>query len=192
MMIADSMAREWCEQAAKGDLAAGSKLLREFYKPIFAYHRRLSRNHADAADLTQATFSKVWISLVRFRGDSSFSTWIHRIAYHTYIDWIRRSRPPTQQTEDWWHDIPATEPIPSDRFAALETAQQLYRAVEKLPDVQRQAIHFHYYQGLSLTQTCEVLEVPESTLKYRLRCGLDELRRQLRESRSVNNSLKTD
>src|SRR5262249_27320619 len=146
----------------------------------------------DAADLTQATFAKVWSSLVRFRGASSVSTWIHRIAYYTYVDWVRRSRPPAEQIEAWWHDMPAADPTPSDHSAALETAQQLYRAVDKLPDEQRQATHLHYYQGLSLTETAEVLEVPESTLDYRLRAGLDELRRQRREPLSVNKSIKTD
>ena len=191
-MIADSVARQWAEQAAKGDLTAGSKLLREFYKPIFAYHRRLSQNHDDAADLTQITFSKVWSSIARFRGASSVSTWIHRIAYCTYVDWVRQSRPPTEQTEDWWSDIPAADPSPSDESADRETIRQLCRAVDKLPDEHRQAIHLHYYQGLSLTETCEVLDVPESTLKYRLRGALDELRRHFRQPFSVNKSTKAD
>ena len=186
-MISDSLARQWCAQAAKGDLAAGSKLLREFYKPIFAYHRRLSRNGEDAADLTQVTFARVWSSIARFRGASSVSTWIHRIAYCSYVDWVRQLRPPAQQTEAWWHDIPAADPTPFDQSADLETSRRVYAAVETLPGEHREAIHLHYYQGLSLAETAEVLEVPESTLKYHLRNALDQLRRQLREPSFIHN-----
>jgi RNA polymerase sigma-70 factor (ECF subfamily) len=152
----------------------------------------LSQNHQVAADLTQVTFSKVWSSLAKFRGASSVSTWIHRIAYFTYVDWVRRFRPATHQTEDWWHDMPGADPTPSEQSADLETIQQLCRAVDKLPDQHRQAIHLHYYQGLSLTETCEVLEVAESTLKYRLRSALDELRRQFREPANINETAKKD
>lgn len=185
------MARQWCEQAAQGDTAAGSRLLCEFYKPIFAFHRRLSRNSDDAADLTQVTFSRVWKSIARFRGASSISTWIHRIAYCAYVDWLRQSRPPTPQTEAWWHDLPTTDPTPFDQSADLEASRRLYAAVDRLPDENRQAIHLHYYQGLSLAQTAEVLEIPESTLKYRLRNALDQLRRHLHEPSSINNPNET-
>lgn len=127
-MISDVTARQWCEQAADGDTAAGSRLLREFYKPIFAFHRRLSRNSDDAADLTQVTFSRVWKSIARFRGASSFSTWIHRIAFCAYVDGARQSRPPAPQTEDWWHDIPSTDPTPFEQSACLEDRRRLYAA----------------------------------------------------------------
>ena len=191
-MISDVTARQWCEQAADGDMAAGSRLLREFYKPIFAFHRRLSRNSEDAADLTQVTFSRVWKSLARFRGASSVSTWIHRIAFCAYVDWARQSRAPAPQTEEWWHDLPATDPTPFDQSAELEDRRRLYAAVERLPDENRQAVHLHYYQGLSLAQTAEVLEIAESTLKYRLRNALDQLRQHLREPSAINHPSDTD
>jgi RNA polymerase sigma-70 factor (ECF subfamily) len=186
-MIADSLARRLCERAAKGDLAAGSELLREFRNLIFAYHRRLSRNDEDAADLTQVTFSRVWRSMARFRGASSVSTWIHRIAYCCYVDWARQSRPPTQQTEEWWQEIAAADRTPFEQSAERDASRRLYAAVDKLPEENRQAIHLHYYQGLSLAETAEVLEVPESTLKYRLRNALERLRRQLKEPFLIHN-----
>ena len=184
-MISDPKAKQWCNQAAKGDLEAGSSLLREFYKPIFAYLRRLSGNGDDAADLTQATFSKVWNSVTRFRGGSSVSTWIHRIAYFTYVDWVRRARPSTEQHDSWWRGIPASDPTPLERAEELETRRRVYAAVDKLAEEQRQGIHLHYYQGLSLTDTAEGLGIPESTLKYRLRNALEQLRKDLREPLSI-------
>ena len=92
-MITEQRIRAWCERAVRGDREAGGELLRHFHGPIFAYLRRLSGNDADAADLTQQTFSKVWQSLAKFRGASRLNTWVHRVAYCTYVDWVRQRDP---------------------------------------------------------------------------------------------------
>jgi RNA polymerase sigma-70 factor (ECF subfamily) len=172
----------WCEQAARGNREAGSKLLGHFHRPIFGYLRRLSGNDTDADDLTQQTFSKVWQSLGSFRGAASLNTWIHRIAYCTYIDWVRQRRPGEEQPEGWWESLPATGMSPFESVAEADWARQLYALVQHLePESRRAAIHLHYYQNLSLPETAEVLGLPLSTLKYQLRAALDELRCRLGE-----------
>ena len=181
-MVPDPIARQWREQALEGDYAAASNLLREFYAPIFAYLRRLSGNDADAADLVQITFVKVWQSLGQFRGLSSVATWIHRIAYRTYLDWLRRDHHSSDQSQSWWQSLPAEGVDPFDRTAEMDSARRLYAAVERLEQSLRQAVHLHYYQGLSLAETAEVLELPTSTLKYRLRNALEQLRAALQET----------
>src|SRR5687767_1980238 len=89
-------------RAQNGDMAAASELVTLFSEKIFAYFRRLSGNDADAEDLTQKTFIKLWSSLASFRGRSSFSTWIHGIAHHVYVDWRRIRNAVDYQTEQWW------------------------------------------------------------------------------------------
>jgi RNA polymerase sigma-70 factor (ECF subfamily) len=181
-MTAEQQLRTWCEQAIQGDRDAGSELLRHFHKPIFAYLRRLSGNDADAEDLTQQTFSKVWQSLNKFRGASSLNTWVHRIAYCTYVDWVRQRDPGGEQPQAWWDALPAKEPSPFESVAEADAVRRLYLLVQGLePESRRAAIHLHYYQNLSLPETAEVLGLPLSTLKYQLRAGLDELRRRLTE-----------
>jgi RNA polymerase sigma-70 factor (ECF subfamily) len=184
-MITDPQVRDWCERAERGDREAASALLREFHRPIYAYLRRLTGREADAADLTQVTFLKVWQSLGRFRGASSVSTWMHRIAYCSYVDWLRQSRPPDEQSEAWWRHLPAEAPPPSDALADREAVQRVCAAVARLAEDERQPVHLHYLQGLTLAETAEVLDLPVSTLKYRLRAGLDSLRRSLSDDRPV-------
>ena len=178
-MDSDQQAKEWCQKAALGDRDAAGELLRHFHVLIFAYLRRLAVDEDSAEDLTQQTFCKVWQSISQFRGGSSVSTWMHRIAYCTYVDWVRQVRPATEQTEIWWQQISAPGPDPSQHLADAEIARQLYAFVDALPDAERQPIHLHYYQGLSLADTAKVLDVPLSTLKYRVRATLDQLRQQL-------------
>jgi len=178
-MIPDPEAREWCARAAAGDREAAGALLREFQAPIHAYLRRLSDNDADASDLTQITFVKVWRSLDRFQGASSVSTWIHRIAYCSYVDWRRRCRPNDPRSDHWWSHLPAAGPAPSDQASDLDAARKIHASVARLPEEERQAIHLHYYQNLTLAESAEVMALPLGTLKYRLRGALDRLRRDL-------------
>ena len=180
-MISEPQARDWCERAAQGESEAAASLVREYYKLVFAYLRRLTGNEADAADLCQVTFLKVWQSISRFRGESSVSAWMHRIAYCSFVDWLRQSHPAKEQTDSWWEGVPAQGANPFEAAADVEAARRVYAAVDNLTEDERQIIHLHYYQGLSLAETAEVLALPGSTLKYRLRGALHELRRQFQE-----------
>ena len=187
----DQTAKAWCEDALVGDREAAGELVRHFHHPIYAYLRRLCGNDTDAADLTQQTFSKVWQSLAKFRGASTVATWIHRIAYCTYIDWTRQRRPGEAQTDAWWETVPASGPSPFDSLAEADSARRLYALVERLePEGRRAAIHLHYYQNLSLAETAEVLGLPLSTLKYQMRAALDDLRARLTEPNQTSSPFK--
>ena len=170
-----------CARARKGDLAAASELVPLFYERIFAYFRRLCGNEHDAADLTQKTFSKAWASLASYQQRSSFSTWLHGIAHHVYLDWRRKPNRFDSKTDEWWQLRPAHGSGPDEDVAARELAERLYQWTDELEEEQKQAVHLHYYQGLSLNETAEVLGIAASTVKYRLRGALDNLRARAAE-----------
>jgi RNA polymerase sigma-70 factor (ECF subfamily) len=183
-MDTETQDRHWYRQAANGDREAASNLVRQHYPRLYAYLRRLSGNDADAADLTQETFRKTWESLHRFREASSLSTWLHRIAYCTWVDWLRKRRQPIAQPDRWWLDLPADFPSPFDRAETAERLVALWHQVDQLPEEERQAIHLRYGQELTLEQTADVLEMPLSTLKLRLKSALERLRRRIQEFQS--------
>ena len=174
-------AEQLYDRAKAGDPAAASGLITLYYERIFAYFRRLSGNDEDAQDLTQKSFLKVWSSLRSYQKRSSFCTWIHGVAHHVYVDW-RRSRDSSQwQSDDWWQTCMADGPNPFEDVAEKELAHRLYSLVEQLEEGNKQTVHLHYYQGLSLKDTAEVLGVATSTVKYRLREALNFLRSQTAE-----------
>jgi len=173
-----------CRAAAGGDEAAARQLVLLHYERVYAWFRRLAGNEAEAADLTQKTFVRVWASLDRFKGQSSFSTWLHGIGRHVYLDWCRRDRLANRAKEPWWQEPAVEGPSPLDTLAERELAEQLYTVVEELDEQTRQTVHLHYYQGLSLAETATVLGVATSTVKYRLRQALQTIRRRL-EARNV-------
>src|SRR5688572_17331642 len=134
--------------AQNGDLDAASELVAAVYEPIFAYLRRRCSNDEDAADLTQKTFSKVWASLPSYRRRSNFSTWVHSIAHHVYVDACRTKQLPMAEGENWWLHEADDAPGPFESAAQRESAEQLYALVAKLDEDAREVIHLHYYQSL--------------------------------------------
>lgn len=167
-----AMARQDSERATV-------QLIEHFYERIYAFVRRLSSNDADAADITQRTFLRVQQALPSFAGRSSVGSWIHGIAYHIYVDW-RRSRHRTEsRPDDWWIACRCADRAPDDAVAHNDLAKQLYSSVDRLDPDLRETVHLHYYQGLTLQETADAMDVATSTVKYRLRQALGALKRAL-------------
>src|SRR6476620_11443692 len=114
-----------CRAAQEGEMEAASELVATFYQRVFAYLRRRCTNDQDAADLTQKTFSKVWASLPSYGRQSNFSTWVHAIAHHVYVDWRRLKQLPSAEGENWWIDHADDAPDPFESAAQREVAEQL-------------------------------------------------------------------
>jgi RNA polymerase sigma-70 factor (ECF subfamily) len=163
------------ERARSGSQAAAEELIDSFYEKIYAFLRRLVTNEADAADLTQRTFSGAWQSLPAFAGRSSLSSWLHSIAYHAFIDWRRRNSHIEPRSQEWWADQVSAQPGPDEIASRNDLAASLYASVDQLMPELRDTIHLHYYQELTLQETADAMGVATSTVKYRLRQALKDL-----------------
>jgi len=172
------------ERARAGDPAAAAGLIELFYERIYAFLRRLAANDADAADLTQRTFGRVWQALPGFAGRSSVGSWIHSIAYHVYVDWRRADRHAEPRSSEWWAACPAPEAAPDELAAHSDMAATVYGSVDELEPDLRHTVQLHYYQDLTLQETADALGVATSTVKYRLRQALAELQRKLASRRT--------
>ena len=172
-------ANQLVERARGGDRTAAGELIELFYERIYAFLRRLTANEADAADLTQRTFSRVWQALPGFAGRSSVASWIHSIAYHAYVDWRRADRHTEPRPDEWWAARPAPEARPDEVVARTDLAATVYDLVDELEPELRQTVQLHYYQDLTLQETADALGVATSTVKYRVRQALAELQRKL-------------
>jgi RNA polymerase sigma-70 factor (ECF subfamily) len=170
---------ELCGRCKEGDAEAASELLALHYERIFGYFRRLCGNEADASDLTQKAFCKVWQAIGSFQGKAQFATWVHGIAHHVYVDWRRVKNRFDSPSDEWWLTCVAGGPSPFEQTAEREVAHQLYALVEELEEASRETVHLHYYQGLTIAETSEALGIATSTVKYRLRSALDLIRARL-------------
>ena len=166
----DSRIKSLCKGAGSADKNAACELLEIYYADIYSYLRRLCGSAADAEDLTQQTFLKVWSSLDGFAGRSKFSTWLYKIAHNTYIDSRRENTGSNRDRSDqWWAECIDKNPSPLANVAEHQLALLLYEAVDRLDEDKRHVVHLHYYQGLSIRETSKVLGIASSTVKYRLR-----------------------
>jgi RNA polymerase sigma-70 factor (ECF subfamily) len=173
-------AHELIRRAQAGDRAAAGQLIDDFHGRIYGYHRRLIGDAIDAEDLTQQTFAKAWQSIRAFAGRSTVSSWLHGIAYHVFVDWLRRRKPTEARDEEWWAACP--DPFEAfDDLASRDTAAAVWRSVDRLPDDLRQTIHLHYYQELTLQETADALGIAVSTVKHRLQSGIGQLQKLLAE-----------
>jgi RNA polymerase sigma-70 factor, ECF subfamily len=177
-------AHQLVEKARGGDGAAATELIGLFYERIYAFLRRLTANDADAADLTQRTFARAWQALPAFEGRSSVASWIHSIAYHAYVDWLRADRHTEPRSNQWWAERPAPESGPDEIVARTDLAAAVYGTVDELEPDLRHTVQLHYYQDLTLQETADALGVATSTVKYRLRQALAELQRKLASNRA--------
>lgn len=174
-----SQVQKLCRRAQEGDKAAASDLLKLFYKRIFNYLRRLCGNSQNAEDLTQEAFTKLWSSLNSYQHQCKFSTWVHRIAYNSYIDWRRKEDKIVPQSDAWWEKQSGCNPDPFESVKNKQFAERLYILVGQLNELEKQVIYLHFYQGLSLRDVAFVLGEAPSTIRYKFHKVMKYLRSKI-------------
>ncbi len=161
-------------KAKRGDTNAFDLLIERHYKRIYNLAFQLLGNLEDAADATQETFIKAFEQIRRFRGDSSFSTWLYRIAINTCRDMIRRNRTiafsqlsPEDEQPDF-DPAALTEPNPNEVLMERERAELVWLVLDQLPKEAREILVLCDMQGFSYAEVAAILNLQEGTVKSRL------------------------
>jgi RNA polymerase sigma-70 factor (ECF subfamily) len=130
----------------------------------------------EADDIAQDALVRAYVASGSFLGLSKFSTWLFRIAYNCYVDRKRKVRPETIQSDSQQAlSIPAT-----DETDATFKYQQLYMALDRLPEKEKASIILHYFEDRSIKEIASILEIPLGTVKYHLSIGRKHLKDLLR------------
>jgi RNA polymerase sigma factor (sigma-70 family) len=165
-------------RAQAGDLAAYDQLINQFQERIYGLCYHMTSHHEDAHDLAQDTFVKAWQALKNFKGDSSFYTWIYRIAVNTCLNHLklRRNRTPHLSLNDL--DVqPENDPdlvalvsdkTPRREANLAELQRRLNEALLKLSEDHRSVVTLHDIQGLPHDQIAKILGVNPGTVRSRL------------------------
>jgi RNA polymerase sigma factor (sigma-70 family) len=171
-------ARALVRQAQDGDLDAYDQLVRKHQDRIYGLCYHMTSNHEDAHDLAQDSFVKAWQALKSFKGDSSFYTWVYRIAVNTCLNHLksRRNRTPHLSLNDL--DInPENDPdlvalvsnrTPRRDIGLGELQRRLNEAILKLSEEHRAVVTMHDIQGMPHDEIAEVLGVNPGTVRSRL------------------------
>ena len=182
--------QELVARARRGDEAAFEALVTENEKRIYNLCRRLTGNQEDAAELTQEAFLNAWRGLGRFQGESSFSTWLYRLATNACIDFLRKEkrRQSLSMTVSLDDEEEARQvELPDERYApegALERAEArraVAEGLERLTLEHRQVLVMREIHGLSYAEIGQVLGLEEGTVKSRIARARGALRKVLTE-----------
>jgi RNA polymerase sigma-70 factor (ECF subfamily) len=164
-------------RAKEGDAGAFELLLRLHYQSVYHIAFRFMKDHGGADDVVQDTFVKAHKNLASFRGDSSFKSWLLRIAINTAKNAIRS----TERHRGYdIEDVILSEKSRSlGRLEREETLAVLKAAIEKLPPRQRLAIELRIFEDLSFQDVAISMECPFDTAKANFRHALMNLKKIL-------------
>ncbi len=162
--------------AASGDRRAFERLYRENVNRVFAICVRMSGDRMRAEELTQDVFVRVWEKLPLFRGESAFSTWVHRLAVNVILArretlGIRRKR--------YLDSDAALETLPARRTGGPEMTMDFEAAMQRLPDGAREIFVLHDVEGYRHEEIAQMLGLATGTSKSQLHRARMALRQHL-------------
>jgi RNA polymerase sigma-70 factor (ECF subfamily) len=180
-------------QARGGDDGAFEALVKHYQSRIYNHVARMAQDAFEAEDLTQETFLRAYQALPRFRGESSFPTWLYRIASNLAIDASRRRR--LRQVQTISYDEPLDDQeyalardlvddfsrTPGEEMASSALRLQVWSAIAELPEKLRPVVILYDLQGLSYNEIARLLGCRLGTVKSRLFNARCQLRDKLRE-----------
>ncbi len=178
--MTDLREQGWIAAARQGDQEAFGELVRLYEKRVLALTQRMCKNPEDAAEAAQEAFFAAWQGLGNFRGESSFSTWIYRLASNACVDLLRREgkrrAAVSLDDEDLNLNIPASLPSPQEEAERRELREQIEAGLRALPPEYRAALALREMQQLRYDEIAEVLELDIGTVKSRISRGRKKLR----------------
>jgi len=172
--------REAIEACRRGEREAFDRLVMRYQRDVYRLCYRYVNNHEDANDLAQESFLRAWRAIGGFRGQSSFSTWLYRIAVNACLSFRALRRPPTQELPEGLAD---PGPGAGDRVEALDEARRVRAAVARLPEKQRATLILKIYHDRTHEEVAGILGSTVGTVKANLFHALGNLRRLMAEER---------
>lgn len=146
-------------QIAQGSAAAYRELSSTYLDAVLNYSNRLLRNQADAEEVTQEAFVRLWKAAPNWQPKATAKTWLFTVAHNLCLDRLRSTRRDTRNTDELQDQAASDSVRPSRRLDQLQQANAVRAALEQLPDRQRHALLLSHYDGLSNAEIGAVLGV---------------------------------
>ena len=178
-------------RAGQGDYAAFNYLIAKFHRPIHGFLNRMVRNQAEAEELAQEVFLRVYRSRASYAAEAKFTTWLYRIATNLAVNFVRdhkleRTSPTVNLDEPDYEtgmtpDVADRQPGVEQKMLRAERMAEIRSHVMDLPERQRLAVLMHKYQEMDYREIAAVLKLSESATKSLLFRAYETLREKLQK-----------
>lgn len=188
--VDDPTDRELVARAQKQDVDAYNELIQRYHKKIYALVYNMTSNKEDAEDLVQEVFVKAYSALKNFKGDSSFYTWVYRIAVNRTINFVKKRKKRQGfslddvdggiERDPAYVELSAKE-SPFRDATLSELQEKLNNVLQKLSDKHRTVVVLHDIQGVPHEEIARMLGVSSGTVRSRLFYARQLLQAELSE-----------
>ena len=178
------------QRVQAGNVGAFDQLVQKYREHIFSVIYNMTSNREDASDLTQDTFIKAFQAIARFKGKSSFFTWIYRIAINTTNTFLKkRNRRRYISYENINEEVATSEIFErltaksrSEKGALVhELQEKLNDSLQKLSTKHRTVVVLHEIEGLSHSEIAEITSTSIGTVRSRLHYAKQQLQSYLKD-----------
>jgi RNA polymerase sigma-70 factor (ECF subfamily) len=185
--LAGTADAELVARARSRDEAAVRSIMQSNNRRLYRLARGILRNDSEAEDVVQETYVRAFTNLERFRGESSLSTWLARIAMNEALGRLRRQRPSVE-----WTSLPqgaleaqiiqfplSSADDPEKSMAQREIQRVVEHAIDELPEAFRIVLITRVSEGMNVEETADILGLKPETVKTRLHRARTMLRDQV-------------
>src|SRR5256714_5872113 len=183
---------ELVKRSQEGDTAAFDELVTRYRTRVFGMIYNMVHNEQDAWDLAQDSFVKAWRSIARFRGKSSFYTWLYRIVMNVTIDWLRKKQVKgaglefddavqLREVNPASKTLPRAEALPHERMERNEIRTRIDQAIAQLSTEHRAVILMKEMEDMQYHEIAETLGCSIGTVMSRLFYARKKLQNLLRD-----------
>ncbi len=162
--------------AQKGNIADFEKIVSAYLGPVYNFIYRMVRSQADASDLAQESFIKLYLNIKRYDTKRKFSTWLFTIVQRTVYDWLRHKK---RNREILIIDNPERNFNPADKQDNVGERMDIDKALSGMKSIYKMVLLLYYFEGYNYREIAEILEKPINTIKTLLRRAKKDFRYQL-------------
>ncbi|MGE9269085.1 MAG: RNA polymerase sigma factor [Verrucomicrobiales bacterium] len=178
----------------KGDVAAFEDLVTRHRGRVYAMVRKMVKNDADAWDLSQEIFIKVWKALPKFEARARFSTWLYRVSHNVVYDWLRKRKIEAEgelddqllnrdQIATGATTMPTGDQRPDEALEQSELRLKIEAALEKISPSHREVILLREVQGMDYKEIADAVDCSLGTVMSRLYYARKKLQELLKDEK---------
>lgn len=180
----------WVQKVQAGEVVVFDKLVKKYRERLYSVVYNLTSNREDTADLTQEVFIKAFRSISKFKGKSSFFTWVYRIAVNTTISHLKKNKfrhffsfeaIQEEGASSEVLDVLCSRVTSEKSFFLKELQEKLNEALQSLSIAHRTVIVLYEIEGLSHQEIAQVMESSEGTVRSRLHYAKQQLQVLLKD-----------